>query len=34
MHNKPRHDNPNSRPVSMTFRNYNPNPVIEERRRW
>jgi hypothetical protein len=23
-----------SRPVSMIFRNYNPNPVIDARRRW
>jgi hypothetical protein len=23
-----------SRPVSMIFRNYNPNPVIDVRRRW
>ena len=25
---------PTSRPVSMLFRNYNTNPVIDVRRRW
>ena len=25
---------PTSRPVSMIFRNYNPNPVIDVRSRW
>lgn len=25
---------PTSRSVSMTLRNYNPNPVIDVRRRW
>jgi hypothetical protein len=34
MDNKPRHATTASRPVSMVFRNYNPNPVIDVRRRW
>jgi len=32
--NKPRHTTTTSRPVSMISRNYNPNPVIDMRRRW
>jgi hypothetical protein len=34
LENKPRHATTTSRPVSMIFRNYNINPVIEVRRRW
>jgi hypothetical protein len=32
--NKPRHATTTSRPVSLIFRNYNPHPVIDARRRW
>jgi hypothetical protein len=32
--NKPRHATTTSRSVSMIFCNYNPNPVIDVRRRW
>jgi hypothetical protein len=32
--NKPRHVTTTSRPVSMIFRNYNTNLVIDVRRRW
>jgi hypothetical protein len=34
MHNKTCHDNPTSRLVSMLSHHYNPNPVIDARRRW
>jgi len=33
-HNKPRHATTTSRLVSMIFRNYNTNPVIDLRPRW
>ncbi len=32
--NKQRHATTTSRPVSILFRNYNTNPVIDVRRRW
>ncbi len=32
--NKPRHATTTSRPVSMIFSYYNPNPVIDVHRRW
>jgi ABC-type thiamine transport system ATPase subunit len=32
--NKPRHATTTSRPVSMIFRNYNTNAVIDVRPRW
>ncbi len=32
--NKPRRATTTSRPVSMIFRSYNLNPVIDARRRW
>jgi hypothetical protein len=34
MENKTRHATTTSRSVSMIFRNFNTNPVIDVRRRW